>query len=166
MDASVSPSATPVDAGRLWSGGVATGIVAALVGLVGVLVASVADINPVSPGWLIGDARGGEDGRHYAVTAFLAALVATALLHVLLLTVPHPLRFFHWIVGLSTVAAVTVAFTRHGDVAEQIAAGTITAAIGIAIGSLLSGVALWAVRDWAVRDMRRPMSGEAGTGLD
>jgi hypothetical protein len=159
MDASASPTVTRVHAGRLWAGGFATAVVAALVGLVGVLVASVADINPVSPEWLVGDAQGGEDGRHYALTAFLAALVATALLHVLLLTVPQPLRFFHWIVGLSTVAAVTVAFTRRGDVAEQVAAGTITAAIGIAIGSLLSGVAIW-----SVRDMRRPASGEAGTG--
>jgi hypothetical protein len=160
MDASAPPSVTRVDAGRLWAGGLATAVVAALVGLVGVLVASVADINPVSPEWLVGEAQGGKDGRNYALTAFLVALLATALLHVLLLTVPYPLRFFHWIVGLSTVAAVTVAFTRHGDVAEQVAAGTITAAIGIAIGSLLSGVAIW-----SVRDMRRPGSGEAGTGL-
>jgi hypothetical protein len=63
-------------------------------------------------------------------------------------------------VGLATVAAATVAFTRQGDLAEQIAAGTIIAAIGIAIGSLLSGVAVW-----SVRPAGRSTSGQTGTGI-
>jgi hypothetical protein len=150
--------ATRVDAARLWAGGFATAIVAALVGLVGVLIADVADIEPVSPDWLVGDGTG--DGRRYALTAFLAALVATALLHVLLLAVPSPRRFFQWIVGLATVAAATVAFTRQGDLAEQIAAGIITAAIGVAIGSLLSGVSVW-----SVRAAGRSTSAQTGTGI-
>jgi hypothetical protein len=53
------------------------------------------------------------------------------LLHVLLLAVPYPVRFFQWIVALATVAAATVAFTRPGDTADQVAAAAITAPIGI-----------------------------------
>jgi hypothetical protein len=148
-----------VDAGRLWAGGLASAVVAALVGLVGVLVASVANVNPVSPSWLIGDALGEGDARRYAGLGFLAALVFAAVLHVLLLVVPRPLLFFHWILGLATVAAATYAFTRPGSLAEQITAAAITAAIGIAIGSLLSGVATW-----SVRGVERTTAPDAGTG--
>jgi hypothetical protein len=154
------PAVTNIQAARLWAGGFATAVVAALVAVVGVLVATVVDIDPVSPEWLVGDQLGDGAGIHYAWTAFLAALAATALLHLLLLTVPRPRSFFRWIVGLTTVAAVTLAFTRPGALDEQIAAGAITAAIGIAIGSLLSGVAVW-----SAPAQGRPAPREGGTEL-
>jgi hypothetical protein len=140
---------------------VATALVAALVGLVGVLIASVAGIDPAEPSWLVGDAVGGGAGARYALTGFVAALGGTVLLHVMLLVVPHPLRFFHWIVGLATVAAATLAFAASGDLSEQIVASAIAAAMGIAIGSLLSGVAAWSVRVTAPREGRGPQPGLA-----
>src|SRR6476661_5635214 len=76
--ARVSNTAHPpaVDAGRLWAGGAATAVVAALVALVGVLVAEgPLDIVMVRPPLL---PVGGSFGVRYAVTAAVLALVATA----------------------------------------------------------------------------------------
>jgi uncharacterized protein DUF6069 len=141
-----APSRPRADAGRLWSGGLATAVVAALVGVVGVLIARVLDVDPVSPAWLVGDGGRGSDVSRFALLGAAAALVATGLLHVLLLTVPRPRTFFNWIVGLATVAAATEVFTVDAGLAGQVAGAAITVAIGVAIGSLLSGVAAWSVR--------------------
>ena len=94
-----------VQAGRLWGGGVATGLVAALVAVVGVLVCSIADVRLVRPAFLL-------DFFHtfagdYALTAFVLTLVATAVAHLMALVTPRPRMFFSWIVGLATV-------NRHG----------------------------------------------------
>ena len=91
-----------VNAGRLWTGGVATAAVAALVAVVGVLVArglfDVPVLAPTGEGTL-GDAS----TARLAGLAAVAALLATGLLHLLLLTTPRPGRFFTWIIGLATV---------------------------------------------------------------
>ena len=70
-----------VDAGRLWGGGVATGLVAAIVAVVGVLVCSIADVRLVRPALLL-------DFFHtfagdYALTAFVLTLVATGVAHLM-----------------------------------------------------------------------------------
>ena len=93
-----------VDAGRLWGGGVATGLVAALVAVVGVLVCSIVDVRLVRPAFLL-------DFFHtfagdYALTAFVLTLVATGVAHLMALVTPRPRMFFSWIVGLATVAGV------------------------------------------------------------
>jgi hypothetical protein len=75
-----------VDAGRLWAGGLATAVVAALVALVGVLVfEAMLDVEmvrlpliPVGNSFVV----------RYAVTAAVLALVATALAHLLLVSTP------------------------------------------------------------------------------
>ena len=91
-----------VDAGRLWTGGVAT--------------------------------------------ALVAALLATGLLHLLLLSTPQPRRFFTWIITLATIAAALAPFLSGADLDEKVATSAITLVVGVAIGSLLSGVARSAVR--------------------
>ena len=81
--------APKLDAGRLWTGGVATAAVAALVAVAGVLIArglfDVPVLAPTSEGTL-GDAS----TARLAGLAALAALLATGLLHLLLLTTPAP----------------------------------------------------------------------------
>jgi hypothetical protein len=76
-----------VDASRLWPGGIATAVVAALVALAGVLVCR----------WLFGipllaPSRDGAYGDAHTTGVVLAAagaaIVATALLHLLLLSTP------------------------------------------------------------------------------
>jgi Family of unknown function (DUF6069) len=140
-----SETSRTVDAGRLWTGGVATAVVAALVALVGVLVCrgllEVPVLAPTEAGTL-----GGAGTWRLVGLAALAALVATGLLHLLLLSTPRPLRFFSWIVTLATVAAVLAPFLTDADLDEQLATAAVYLAVGIAIGSLLSGVGRSAVR--------------------
>lgn len=64
-----------VDAGRLWTGGVAT--------------------------------------------AAVAALLATGLMHLLLLSTPRPGQFFTWIVGLLTLIAVILPFLTDAEPATR-----------------------------------------------
>jgi Family of unknown function (DUF6069) len=131
-----------VDAGKLWAGGAATALVAGLVGLIGVLISdAVLDIDPVVPGWLLGDGGRWTVAGRFALTAAVAAVVATLLLHLLLLSTPGPRAFFGWIIALATVGAAAVPFASNGDLSEQIATSVITLCIGLAIGNLLLSVA-------------------------
>ena len=107
---------TVIDSRRLWAGGAATACVAALVALIGVLLVN------------------------YAVTAFVAALVATGIAHLLTATTPRPRLFFGWIVGLATVAAMVVPFAAEASTASKVSTAVINMVVGIAIGSLLTGV--------------------------
>ncbi|PZF81299.1 DUF6069 family protein [Jiangella anatolica] len=134
-----------VDARRLWSGGVATALVGALIAVVGiVLVRGVLDIPVLAPEgegvW--GDASTG----WYAAGAALAALVSTGLAHVLLLTTPQPLRFFGWVVGLATVIGVVAPFTSDADLDAEVATAGLNLVLGVAIGTLVASVARAAVR--------------------
>jgi hypothetical protein len=141
---STRPAPKP-DAGRLWTGGLATAAVAALVAVVGVLVArGLLDIPVLAPTreGTLGDAS----TAVLAGLAAVAALLATGLLHLLLLTTPRPGRFFSWIVGLATIIAAILPFMTDAETATQLATAAIYLAIGITIGSLLSGVGRSALR--------------------
>jgi uncharacterized protein DUF6069 len=133
-----------VDANRLWTGGVATAVVAALVAVVGVMIArglfQVPVLAPTEDGTL-----GNANTARLALVAAGAALVATGLMH-LLLFIPRPWQFFTWIISLATLAAVLVPFSTGAGVATKVATAAINLAIGVAIGSLVSGVASSAVR--------------------
>ena len=81
-----------IDAGRLWTGGLATALVAALVALVGVLIArGLFDVPVLAPRreGMFGDV--GTTARR-AILAAVAALPATGLMHLLLLSTPRPFR--------------------------------------------------------------------------
>lgn len=128
-----------VNAGRLWAGGAATAAVAALVAIVGILLArGVFDLAVLAPEgegvW--GDA----DSWTYAACAAAAALLATGLIHLLILTTPSPLRFFKWVVTLATVAAMLAPFAAERSW-ESVATALINLAIGITIGSLVVSTA-------------------------
>ena len=146
--------ANAIAAGRLWAGGAATAVVAALIALVGILVArGVFDVPVLAPK---GEGTWGDaDTFKYALFCGLAALVATGLMHLLLLmSTPRPLQFFRWIIGLATVAAALAPFIANGTTASKIATGLINLIVGIAIGSLVSGSARAATR--ARRTYPRP----------
>jgi hypothetical protein len=135
-----------VDARKLWAGGVATAIVAGLIAVAGILIArglfDVPILAPKGEGvW--GDA----DTARYALWCALGALVATGLLHLLLVTTPRPLRFFSWIIALATLVAAVAPFGTSGSTESKIATAVINLIIGIAIGALLSGVARTAQRE-------------------
>jgi hypothetical protein len=134
-----------VDAGRLWAGGLVTALVAALVAIVGVMIVrglfDVPVLAPTREGTL-GDAS----TIQLAVLAFVAALLATGLMHLLLAAVVQPFQFFNWIVALVTVALVIFPFLTDAELAEQVGTAAIYLVIGVAVGSLVSGVARSAIR--------------------
>ena len=80
------------------------------------------------------------------LVAAAAALVATALAHLLLLSTPRPIIFFGWIIGLATVVAVLLPFSTAAPIQAKGATAAVALVLGIAIGSLVSSVASRSVR--------------------
>ena len=129
----------------LWSGGVATAVVAGLVALVGVLVCRwIFNIPILAP------RHDGAYGDAHTTTLVLvaggAALVATIVAHLLLLGVPRAMLFFGWIVALVTAIFVVFPFRTGAPLEQQVATSAVYLVIGVAIGTLLSGVGERATR--------------------
>lgn len=138
-----------IDAGRLWAGGVATAVVAALVATLGILIARgllhVAIFAPKGEGvW------GNASTLTYAIAAGIVALIATGLLHFLLQTTPQATVFFGWIMVLLTAVAVVVPLTVIGPKTEMIATTLLDLLLGLIITTLLVGAA------GGARAVRRP----------
>ena len=142
-----------IDAPRLWGGGLATAVVAALVAAVGVLICrDLLHVKLVEPPLLkITNSFAG----NYAITAFIAALVATGLAHLLSVVTPRPRIFFGWIVALVTVVTMVLPFTLAGNLEGKICAALINMVIGLCIASLLSAVLSRTVVD-AERSWQQP----------
>ncbi len=116
-----------------------------LIALVGVLVCRwVLKIPVLAP------KRDGAYGDAHTTTLVLVAvagaLVATVLIHLLLLAVPRPMVFFGWIVALVTVIFVIFPFRTDAPLKQQIATAVVYAVIGLATGTLLGTVAGRATR--------------------
>jgi hypothetical protein len=126
------------DAGRLWAGGVATAVVAALIALVGVLICQNAfDVQMVQPPLV---PIGSTFPIQYAVTAAVFALAATAVAHLLILSTPRPRAFFSWILGLATTAGVVIPLTLDGTAAGRVATAVVDLVIGLSVLQLVSSV--------------------------
>jgi hypothetical protein len=142
-----------IDAPRLWGGGLATAVVAALVAVVGVLVCrDLLHVKLVEPPLL---PITNSFAANYAITAFVLALVATGLAHLLSVITPRPRAFFGWIVALATVAAMVLPFALEGNLKGKICAAVINLVIGLCIATLLSGVLARTVVD-AERSWQQP----------
>ena len=141
-----------VEPGPLWAGGVATAVVAALIALAGVLITrwlfAVPILAPRQDG-----AWGNVSTGMYVLSAAGAALVATALMHLLLLTTPRPQVFFGWIIVLATLVAVVFPFSTTAPLEQKLATAAVNLVLGIAIWTLTMQVAARAVR------RRRPSRG-------
>ena len=81
-----------------------------------------------------------------AVVAALIALVAAALLYLLMQGTPQPGLFFTWIMGLATLAAVVYPFSTSAPLNQKGATAVVDLVLGIAITSLLTGVAARSLR--------------------
>lgn len=140
-----------INGGRLWAGGIATAVVSAGIGVVGLFIArGLFDVPVYLPqhDHTVFNA----DSVWLGLTGFVAGVVATAVLHALMLAAPRPKLFFQWIVALFTIIAVLWPFSLDMELYSQIATAAIAAAMGIAIGSLLSGISGSA--------MQRPYAGD------
>lgn len=133
-----------VNVSRLWSGGLATAVVAILVIFAGTLVfRGVFDVPVLAPeeaGYL-----GDTSTAVYALLAGVIALVATALLHMLLLSAPRALTFFGWIMGLAVAIATMTPFSQAAEVSSQVATAVINLIAGIVIVTLLRSVGRTAI---------------------
>jgi hypothetical protein len=140
-----SGSGPRLDIRKLWSGGLATAVVAALVAFVGLLVArgifKVPVLAPTDAG-LVGDAT----TVGLCSLAALAALVGTGLLNLLLLTTPKPETFFTAIAGLATLAVALQPFTTQTRTDIQVATMLVYLATGVAIMLSLNSVVSYANR--------------------
>lgn len=144
------------DSAQFWAGAVATAVVAALIALVGILVCrwtlGIPVLAPAGDGaW--GNAHTGE----YVLLAALIAVAAAGVLYLLALGTPQPGMFFDWIMGLATLAAVVYPFSTGAPLDQKAATAVVNLILGIAITSLLTGVAARAVR------RRGPAGYPAGT---
>jgi hypothetical protein len=148
------PDRWPINANRLWAGGLATAVVAALVALVGVLVVrAVFRVGLYAPAEA--GAFGDSDTLLLCVIAALAALVATGLAHLLLLATPRPLSYLSWIIGLATTAAAVVPFIADQSLGVALAKSAIHLAVGLCIGSLTVQAAAAAMRPVGGRPRQR-----------
>lgn len=136
---------SPVDARKLWAGGAATALVAALIAFIALLVArgifGIPVLAPTEAGAL-GDAT----TIGLCSLSAIGALVATALMHLLLLTTPQPRTFFTIIAGLVTVALALTPFTLDTRPSTVIATALVYLVTGGVIVVLVGSVADYAAR--------------------
>ena len=134
-------SARRVDPRPLVSGGIATAVVAALIALVGILVCrwlfNVPMLSPRAEG-----AWGNASTVGYVFAAAACALVATALMHLLLISTPYPRVFFGWIIGLATLVAVVYPFSTTAPTSQKLATAAVNLILGVAIGTLVNEVSM------------------------
>jgi hypothetical protein len=117
-----------VEAGRFWAGAAATALVAALIGLIGVIVFERIFST-------------GSQQAAWAIDGAILAILAAGLLHLLILSTPRPRAFFGWIMALVIVVIAVLPFAWTSDVTAAALSGLINLLIGIAVWSLLAGVA-------------------------
>jgi hypothetical protein len=129
-----------VDAGRLWAGGVATAVVAALVAIVGLLIArGIFHATVLEPKG--GGIWGNASTVTYAIVAALVALAATGLMQLLYVAVPAPSTFFGWIMVLVTAIGVVIPLTLTAATSTKAATAAINLVIGLVITLVISSMA-------------------------
>lgn len=129
-----------VDVRKLWTGGVVTAVIVCGLGIAAFLFVRGMLNTP-----LLG-VRG--DGgvayasmSGYAGGAALAALLATAAMHFLLVTTPRPRWFFRWLGGVGTAIAVLFPLALSGDLGSRWATAMVNLVLGLAIIALVRSTA-------------------------
>lgn len=150
-----------LEGGRYVAGALATALVAALIGLVGVVVIEgIFDQDMVPPPDLFST---GSHAAAFAIDGAIFAILASAVLALLVVSTPRPKRFFGWLMVLAT-ALITVlpfAWTSHLD--RAVLSAIVNLVIGLATWSLLAGVATRTIRPAARPAQVPPTSGPAGS---
>ncbi|MFF3066108.1 DUF6069 family protein [Oerskovia sp. NPDC057915] len=128
-----------VEVGRFWAGAAATALVAALIGLVAVIILErIFSFTLVPPPDIFSTAS---HQAAFAIDGAILALLAAGLLHVLILTTPRPRAFFGWIMALVIVVVTALPFAWTTDTTSAVLSGLVNLLIGVAVWSLLAGVA-------------------------
>jgi len=124
-----------VDGGRLWTGGVATALVVALIVVVGVLIGRGVGV-PRLAGDETGTLATGSLAS-YAVMWAGTTLLLTGALHLLLLLTPRPLQLFRLVASVLVLSAVVAPFTAGASRGAALAGALINLAAGGTAGALL-----------------------------
>lgn len=129
-----------VEVHRLWIGGVVAAVIVCGLAIVGFLVVCGMLNYP-----LLG-IRDGAAGRHasmlgYAGGAALAALLATAAMHFLLVTTPRPRWFFEWLAGVGTAIMVLLPLGLPEELPARVATAMVNLVLGLAIIGLIRNTA-------------------------
>jgi hypothetical protein len=129
-----------VDVRRLWTGGLVTAVIVCGLGIAAfLLVHGMLNIPLLG---LRGDGAAADASMvGYATGAALAALLATAAMHFLLVTSPRPRWFFQWLAGVGTAIAVLVPLALAGELGARCATATINLILGLAIIALVRSTA-------------------------
>jgi hypothetical protein len=132
-----------IDTRTLWTGGVVTAVIVGGLTIVGFLL-----IEGILRYPLLGD-RANAQVAHvtmvgYAVGAAIAALLATAAMHVLLMTTHRPQWFFAWLGGIGTAIAVLLPLTQH--LPAPLATATVNLGLGLTIVGMVRHTAAASVR--------------------
>jgi hypothetical protein len=128
-----------VDASRLWRGVVPAALVGAGVAIVGLIVIRELLDVPVlrrSDGEAVVEAS----TLWYVIVAAIAAVGATALMHLLLRLSPRPFAFYSWITGLVIAAATLLPLTFPASRETRVATAVLNLAIGAIVAMLVAGV--------------------------
>ncbi|REE95376.1 DUF6069 family protein [Thermomonospora umbrina] len=131
--------------GRLWAGGLVTALCAALVTVIGgVLARGVLDVPvpaPVSP-----HTSGLTVGVAYALCAAALTVQAVAMLHVLMAVSPRPVNAMVWVCGPITAMAAIVPLIVRADAEARVATAIINLATGVVVTGLLAATATLSAR--------------------
>ena len=123
-----------IDTRTLWTGGVVAAVIVGGLTIVGFLL-----IEGILRYPLLGD-RVNVQVAHatmvgYAAGAAVAALLATAAMHILLISTHRPRWFFAWLAGIGTAVAALLPLTEHLPV--PLATATVNLGVGLTIIGLV-----------------------------
>jgi hypothetical protein len=124
-----------IDQGRYWVGATLTAAVAALAGVIGMVVANSLLHLPMA-----GPSVGVGTGAHiatYGMIAALIALLAALVYDGMRAFAPRPTLYYTTVAALLTALAVLLPFTAGGAITAAIALGAINLLVGILIMTLV-----------------------------
>jgi hypothetical protein len=132
-----------IDTRTLWMGGVVTAVIVGGLTIVGFLL-----VEGVLGYPLLGDRANAPVAQvtmvGYAAGAAVAALLATAAMHILLVITHRPRWFFAWLGGIGTAIAVLLPLSQH--LSAPLATATVNLGLGLTILGLVRHTAAASVR--------------------
>jgi hypothetical protein len=127
-----NPAARTFDDVRYWVGGGLTAAIAALIGLIGLVVSRGILHIPVVVG-----SGSAVSYAAYGLSAAGLAILAAGLFAGMIRVAPRPVTYYAWIVGMVSVLAALLPFTTTASLHSQIAFGVTNLAVGLVIALLV-----------------------------
>lgn len=138
QDSGYDPKLT-LEPGRFIAGAIATALVAALVGLVGVVVfEQIFSFRLIPPPDFLSSPS---HQTSFALGGVQLALLAALVLALLVLAAPRPRLFFGWIMALVTTVITVLPFAWTSNLTSASLTGLVNLLIGLSVWTLLAGVA-------------------------